>query len=131
MNENRDFEKGAIVQKSPEHDIQQSHDDIYNVRPWNIPLDRLQSAVSTLGEADEDPGLRKPGDYKQPQVRDTQAALTIILSINRFSGEGCFSGSPINQLVLYTVTLVPVLFMFTRQHSVRHLPVKISLGCSP
>ncbi|KAE8330889.1 potassium transporter-domain-containing protein [Aspergillus sergii] len=68
MDENRDFEKGAIAQKSPESDVQQLHGDIYNVRPWNSPLARLQSAVSTLGEADEDPGLRKPGDYKQPQV---------------------------------------------------------------
>ncbi|KAB8278662.1 potassium transporter-domain-containing protein [Aspergillus minisclerotigenes] len=68
MEENRDFEKGPIAQKSPESDVQKSYDDIYNVRPWNSPLDRLQSAVSTLGEADEDPGLRKPEDYKQPQV---------------------------------------------------------------
>ncbi|KOC12600.1 hypothetical protein AFLA70_150g002100 [Aspergillus flavus AF70] len=45
MEENRDFEKGAIAQKSPESVVQESHDDIYNVRPWNSPLDRLQSAV--------------------------------------------------------------------------------------
>ncbi|KAB8264473.1 potassium transporter-domain-containing protein [Aspergillus pseudonomiae] len=68
MDENRDFKTGAIVQKSLENDTQQPHDDVYNVRPWNTPLDRLQSAVSTLGEADEDPGLRRPGDYKQPQA---------------------------------------------------------------
>ncbi|KAE8393701.1 potassium transporter-domain-containing protein [Aspergillus alliaceus] len=67
MEQDRDSEKGAIVHESRQDDTRQPCDDIYNIRPWNNPLDRLPSAISTLGEADEDPGLRKPGDFKQPQ----------------------------------------------------------------
>ncbi|KAF7593118.1 hypothetical protein BBP40_011997 [Aspergillus hancockii] len=68
MEQDRELEKGATVHENTEDDTQQPHDDIYNVRPWNNPLDRLQSTMSALGEADEDPGLRKPGDFKQPQI---------------------------------------------------------------
>ncbi|PWY76552.1 potassium transporter 5 [Aspergillus eucalypticola CBS 122712] len=46
---------------------QQTQDSIYNIRPWNNNhLDRAISTVSTIGE-DDDPGLRRPTDFKQRQ----------------------------------------------------------------
>jgi KUP system potassium uptake protein len=71
MEQDLELQKDATVHENTEDDTQKPHDVIYNVRPWNNPLDRLQSTLSTLGEADEDPGLRKPGDFKQPQVQGT------------------------------------------------------------
>ncbi|PWY71756.1 potassium transporter 5 [Aspergillus heteromorphus CBS 117.55] len=44
-----------------------SHDPVYNIRPWNNHLDRSLSRRTTIDE-DDDPGLRRPGDYKQKQV---------------------------------------------------------------
>ncbi|KAH8585858.1 potassium transporter-domain-containing protein [Bisporella sp. PMI_857] len=51
-----------------------THDDIYNIRSQSKPPSanrRSRSGnrrVSTAGQEDDDPGLRKPGDFKQKQV---------------------------------------------------------------
>ncbi|KAE8150065.1 potassium transporter 5 [Aspergillus avenaceus] len=60
MEQSQGLEKNATEQQNVEV---KAHDDIYNVRPWNNPLERLNTR-----DGDEDPGLRKPGDFKQPQV---------------------------------------------------------------
>jgi KUP system potassium uptake protein len=46
------------------------HDDIYNIRSRSKPpsANRRSSRMSMTDREDDDPGLRKPGDFKQKQV---------------------------------------------------------------
>lgn len=46
------------------------HDDIYNIRSRSMPrsTSRSDSRISMADREDDDPGLRKPGDFKQKQV---------------------------------------------------------------
>jgi KUP system potassium uptake protein len=44
-------------------------DAISNIRSLTGRLERSISKAASLGESDDDPGLRKPGDFKQKQVR--------------------------------------------------------------
>lgn len=48
-------------------DTPDTHDDIYNIRSRSR-TDRGGSRMSTTDPEDDDPGLRKPGDFKQKQV---------------------------------------------------------------
>ncbi|KAF7179389.1 hypothetical protein CNMCM7691_008322 [Aspergillus felis] len=43
-------------------------DAISNIRSRTSRLERSISKATSIGESDEDPGLRKPGDFKQKQV---------------------------------------------------------------
>lgn len=49
-----------------------THDDIYNIRSRSKApsLERRSSRLSKLDREDDDPGLRKAGDFKQKQVTD-------------------------------------------------------------
>lgn len=51
-------------------DIADPHDDIYNIRSRSRPpaTNRRGSRMSMMDREDDDPGLRKPGDFKQKQV---------------------------------------------------------------
>lgn len=112
---------------------QQTQDSIYNIRPWNNNhLDRAISTVSTIGE-DDDPGLRRPTDFKQRQVlpdripvfRSTQAKTS------RISPAKCFFGSHTSQSVSYTEILEPARSTSFRLRSPRHRLAKTLLECSP
>src|SRR6266480_5084262 len=51
-------------------DTADTHDDIYNIRSRSKPpsTDRRGSRIKTTDREDDDPGLGKPGDFKQKQV---------------------------------------------------------------
>jgi hypothetical protein len=62
-----------------------THDDIYNIRSRSKApsLDRRSSRLNRIDKEDDDPGLRKPGDYKQKQVpTDPMANLCNLSSIS-------------------------------------------------
>lgn len=85
------------IAHEPKEGSEYVQDSIYNVRPWNNPLERIRSTRSTGSEADEDPGLRKPGDYKEKQVGLFIHKLGFMLMARRCSRGECFFGLPINQ----------------------------------
>jgi KUP system potassium uptake protein len=61
-----------------------TRDDIYNIRSRSKApsMDRRSSRVDGAEREDDNPGLRKPGDYKQKQVlNDTAARLRDLRSI--------------------------------------------------
>ncbi|KFZ24531.1 hypothetical protein V502_00991 [Pseudogymnoascus sp. VKM F-4520 (FW-2644)] len=47
-----------------------AHDDIYNIRSRSMApsLDKGKGRLNRMDNEDDDPGLRKPGDFKQKQV---------------------------------------------------------------
>ncbi|RAO64093.1 uncharacterized protein BHQ10_000105 [Talaromyces amestolkiae] len=49
-------------------DDDQIHDSIYNIRSQTSPLQSSIRKTASIDQPDEDPGLRKPGDYRQKQV---------------------------------------------------------------
>lgn len=110
------------------------HDDIYNIRSRSKPpsTNRRGSRMSITDREDDDPGLRKPGDFKQKQVpTEPMADLSDLRSSwRRYSRASCFYGLPINQLESSTATLGPVLSTSTHRRSARHPRVRTSLGCS-
>ncbi|PYH94207.1 potassium transporter 5 [Aspergillus ellipticus CBS 707.79] len=67
MDSNKEKEMDPEAQEHSEEVSTKTHDPVYNIRPWNNHLDRAVSRKSTIGE-DDDPGLRRPADYKQKQV---------------------------------------------------------------
>ena len=48
----------------------ETRDDIYNIRSRSVApsIDQSRSLSKEIGNEDDDPGLRKPGDFKQKQV---------------------------------------------------------------
>jgi len=114
-------------------DAADPHDDIYNIRSRSKPPStNRRGSRSITDREDDDPGLRKPGDFKQKQVpTELMANLSDFRSSwGRYSRGSCFCGLPINQLESSMVTLGPVPSTSTHRRSARRLRVRISLGCS-
>ncbi|RAK73564.1 K+ transporter [Aspergillus fijiensis CBS 313.89] len=68
MDSESEAEKAPTVGEKVHKEPSQPYDTIYNVRPWNNCLNQSEKRSSTVEEHDDDPGLRRPGDYKQKQV---------------------------------------------------------------
>ncbi|PYI13220.1 potassium transporter 5 [Aspergillus violaceofuscus CBS 115571] len=68
MDSESEAEKAPTVGEKVYKEPSQPYDTIYNVRPWNNCLNQSEKRSSAVEEHDDDPGLCKPGDYKQKQV---------------------------------------------------------------
>lgn len=85
-------------------ETQQGHYSIYNVRPWTSPLVRQRSLKDSRSDADHDPDLHRPGDFKKKQV-----CCPAVLKLDtvkpthgyRSSRDECYYGLPTNLLVSF------------------------------
>ena len=115
-------------------DTADPHDDIFNIRSRSRPpsTNRRGSRMSITDREDDDPGLRKPGDFKQKQVPANLIANLCDLRsfLCRYSKGSCFCGLPINQLELSMETLGPVLSTSTRRRLARRPHARTLLECS-
>jgi hypothetical protein len=106
------------------------NDGIYNMRTISrvSSKDRRSLEVRESEVEDDDPGLRRSGDFKTRQVRRQIHILRYppLLMHARFSMASCCYGFHISQLVSSTATLGPVHSTCSPQRSAHHQITLIS-----